>query len=99
MLRWALLLSLITTRSVVGQPGVIPLRPGATNGSLAVETWTLRHRWVDVVAGNVHPAEAILDVSPATNATVVEATLWYGLPVPNSATRNSTLTVSAEPAL
>ena len=33
MFRWALLLSLITSRSVVGQPGARPSRLGATMGS------------------------------------------------------------------
>jgi len=38
----ALLLSLITSRSVVGQPGVLPLRPVKTKGSGVVEIWTPR---------------------------------------------------------
>src|SRR6266851_4453175 len=96
MLRCALLLSLVTIRSVVGHPGVFPFKPGATNGSAAVEICAARHKCVDDVGFKVQEAGAILDVSPAAKDTVVLATSWYGLPVPNSATRKSTLTVSEE---
>src|SRR6266550_5892202 len=97
MFRCALLLSLMTIRSVVGQPGVWPTSPGGTNGSAAVEIWVARQRCVDDVGPSVHGALAILVVSAAANGTLVVATLAYGLPVPNSATKNSTWTVSARP--
>src|ERR1700755_850023 len=96
MFRCPLLLSLITIKSVVGHPGVLPFSPGATNGSAAVEICAARQRWVDDVGFNVHDALAIFEVSPTAKATDVLACRAYGLPVPNSATRKSTLTVSAE---
>jgi hypothetical protein len=99
MLRCALLLSLMTIRSVVGQPGVFPFSPGATKGSAGVAICTPRHRCVEVVGPRVQGAVAIFVRSAAAKATVVVATEAYGLPVPNSATRNSTFTVSAAPGI
>src|SRR4051794_4857030 len=99
MLRCALLLSLITMLSVVGQPGVLPFSPGLTKGSLVVDICAARQRCVDVVGGSTHEAEAIFEVSPAAKATLVLATRAYGLPVPNSATKKSTCTVSAKTGL
>ena len=65
---------MITNRSVIGQPGVLPFRPGATNGSAGVKICTPRHRCVDVVGPNVQGAVAIFVRSAAAKATVVVAT-------------------------
>ena len=53
-LRCALLLSLITERSVSGQSGARPRRPGAITGSSVAVISTARQTCVEAVAVSVH---------------------------------------------
>ncbi len=109
MLRWALLLSLITFRSVDGHPGVFPTSDGgmmsSTPGTLISAA---RQRCVDEVMSRCHGTigATIGPASAGLNGTLTSALLrsmpvprnvmlsTYGLPVPNFDTRKCTLTLA-----
>src|SRR3954447_25908537 len=105
MFRCALLLSFITTRSVVGQPGVRPSRVAVVPGSSAVWISTARQRWSDVVGLSCQRCGGeTTAASEAPNGTVSSALVpgparqsWYGLPVPNSENRKRAVTEVAGP--
>ena len=95
MFRCALLLSLMTLRSVVGQPGVLPTRLGWTNGSFGPVISTARQRCVEAIGFRcqctgpavIGPTSAALKVtvgSGSTNETSgsAEPASTYALPVP-----------------